>query len=75
MSANLIPILWGSTLQTLYMVAMSSLIGTLISQQYQGTILPLAAGFAVVSGISLMMVLIAEKGRLFSTHSPAANPH
>ena len=30
MSANLIPILWSSTLQTLYMVAMSTLIGTLI---------------------------------------------
>lgn len=30
MSANLIPILWGSTLQTLYMVAMSTLLGTLI---------------------------------------------
>ncbi|WP_313349466.1 methionine ABC transporter permease [Paracoccus sp. (in: a-proteobacteria)] len=30
MSANLIPILWHATLQTLYMVAMSTLIGTLI---------------------------------------------
>ena len=30
MSANLIPILWESTLQTLYMVAMSTVLGTLI---------------------------------------------
>jgi D-methionine transport system permease protein len=30
MSANLIPILWGSTLQTLYMVAMATVLGTLI---------------------------------------------
>ena len=30
MSANLIPILWESTLQTLYMVALSTLLGTLI---------------------------------------------
>ena len=30
MSANLIPILWEATLQTLYMVALSTLIGTLI---------------------------------------------
>lgn len=30
MSANLIPILWESTLQTLYMVFMSTLLGTLI---------------------------------------------
>ena len=30
MSANLIPILWESTLQTLYMVAMSTFLGTLL---------------------------------------------
>lgn len=30
MSANLIALLWGSTLQTLYMVALSTLLGTLI---------------------------------------------
>jgi len=30
MSANLIPLLWQATLQTLYMVAMSTLLGTLI---------------------------------------------
>ena len=30
MSANLHPILWGSTLQTLYMVAMATVLGTLI---------------------------------------------
>lgn len=30
MSANLIPILWASTLQTLYMVAMATALGTLI---------------------------------------------
>ena len=30
MSANLIPILWESTLQTLYMVAMATVLGTLI---------------------------------------------
>lgn len=30
MSANLIPILWEATLQTLYMVALSTLLGTLI---------------------------------------------
>ena len=29
MSANLIPILWDATLQTLYMVAISAILGTL----------------------------------------------
>ena len=39
--------------------------GALIGQAYDGTVFPLAAGFAAVSAISLVMVLIAEKGRLF----------
>lgn len=39
--------------------------GALIGQAYDGTILPMAVGFAGVSAISLIMVLIAEKGRLF----------
>ena len=40
-------------------------IGTLIGQLFDGTTTPLAAGFCVVSVISLVFVLIAEKGRLF----------
>ncbi|MDF1607459.1 multidrug effflux MFS transporter [Hoeflea sp. YIM 152468] len=41
------------------------IVGALIGQAYDGTIFPLVAGYAVVSAISLLMVLIAEKGRLF----------
>jgi len=45
-------------------------VGALIGQAFDGTIFPLAAGYAVVSAISLAMVLIAEKGRLFGTGLP-----
>jgi DHA1 family bicyclomycin/chloramphenicol resistance-like MFS transporter len=41
------------------------IIGAWIGQAFDGTILPLAAGFAVLSAIALIFVLIGEKGRLF----------
>jgi DHA1 family bicyclomycin/chloramphenicol resistance-like MFS transporter len=44
-------------------------IGALIGQAYDGTVLPLAAGFAGVSLVALIFVLIAEKGRLFGVGS------
>ncbi len=42
-----------------------ALTGALIGQYYDGTVLPLAIGFASVSGIALLFVLLAERGRLF----------
>ena len=45
-------------------------VGALIGQAYDGSIFPLAAGYAIVSAVSLIMVLIAEKGRLFGTGLP-----
>ena len=45
-------------------------VGALIGQAYDGTVFPLAAGYATVSAISLIMVLIAEKGRLFGVGTP-----
>jgi DHA1 family bicyclomycin/chloramphenicol resistance-like MFS transporter len=40
-------------------------VGALIGQAYDGSVLPLAVGYVLVSAISLLMVVIAEKGRLF----------
>ncbi|MFC3164276.1 multidrug effflux MFS transporter [Ciceribacter thiooxidans] len=42
-----------------------SLIGAAIGQAYDGTALPMVAGYFTVSLIGLVFVLIAEKGRLF----------
>lgn len=46
------------------------LVGALIGQAYDGTVFPLAAGYALVSMVAVVMVLIAEKGRLFGVGTP-----
>jgi DHA1 family bicyclomycin/chloramphenicol resistance-like MFS transporter len=48
------------------------LVGAAIGQAYDGTVFPLAAGYALASAISLVMVLIAERGRLFGVGDPDA---
>ncbi|MBB6466529.1 DHA1 family bicyclomycin/chloramphenicol resistance-like MFS transporter [Aminobacter lissarensis] len=47
------------------------LIGAAIGQSFDGTTVPLAIGFCGVAAIGLVMVLIAEKGKLFrGQHDP-----
>ena len=46
-------------------------IGAAIGQFYNGTTMPLAAGFCAVAAVGLVMVLIAEKGVLFRAHHDA----
>jgi MFS transporter, DHA1 family, multidrug resistance protein len=46
------------------------IVGALIGQAYDGTVFPLAAGYALVSAVAVVMVLIAEKGRLFGVGTP-----
>jgi DHA1 family bicyclomycin/chloramphenicol resistance-like MFS transporter len=46
-----------------------SIIGAAIGQAFDGTALPMVAGFFVVSVIGLVFVLIGEKGRLFQAHN------
>ncbi|MFN7055345.1 multidrug effflux MFS transporter [Hyphomonas sp.] len=45
---------------------MSSLIGLVIGAQFDGTTVPLTAGFTALGIAALIIVLITEKGRLFS---------
>ncbi|MCA1442415.1 multidrug effflux MFS transporter [Ensifer sp. IC4062] len=47
------------------------IIGALIGQAFDGTVMPLAAGFFTVAIFALAFVLIAEDGRLFRPHNPA----
>lgn len=47
-----------------------SVIGVVIGQAFDGTALPLVAGFFTVSIIGLIFVLIGEKGQLFQPHNP-----
>ena len=46
-----------------------SIIGAAIGQAFDGTALPMVAGFFVVSVIGLVFVLIGERGRLFQAHN------
>ena len=46
-----------------------ALIGAAIGQAYDGTALPMVAGFFTVSVIGLIFVLIGEKGQLFQPHN------
>jgi DHA1 family bicyclomycin/chloramphenicol resistance-like MFS transporter len=53
------------------------LIGAYIGQAFDGTVTPLAAGFCAVALLGLVMVLFAERGKLFSAPSQpkaAVNP-
>ncbi|MBR0555309.1 multidrug effflux MFS transporter [Ciceribacter sp. L1K23] len=45
------------------------LIGAVIGQAFNGTAIPMVAGFFTVSVIGLVFVLIAEKGKLFQAHN------
>lgn len=44
----------------------SSIIGMIIGSQFDGTTVPLTLGFATLGGASLIVILVTEKGRLFS---------
>ena len=47
-------------------------IGTVIGQDYDGTLLPFATGFFFCTVAALAVVLVVEKGRLFKPH-PTSN--
>lgn len=51
-----------------------ALIGTYIGQHYDGTLIPNAAGYAIMGGLVLICILIAEKGRLFGVGTQYAHP-
>ena len=44
---------------------LAGLLGTLIGRQFDGTTVPIIAGFAILGALSLLIVLWVEKGRLF----------
>ncbi|WEX11645.1 multidrug effflux MFS transporter [Chelativorans sp. AA-79] len=46
------------------------LFGALIGQAFDGTLVPLAAGYFTLGAIGLILVLIGERGRLFQQVSP-----
>ncbi len=55
----------GSSVQGFTTTLGGALLGALIGQSFDGTIVPLALGFAVLGMLGLGFVLFAENGRLF----------
>lgn len=65
-----------SSVQSFMQTAGGGLIGALIGQSFDGTVMPLAAGYCAVAFLGLVMVLIAERGKLFGApNAPAAKSH
>ncbi|MDH8211852.1 hypothetical protein QIG40_26975, partial [Klebsiella pneumoniae] len=44
-------------------------VGTAIGQTYNGTLVPLAVGGVLSSVVALLVVVVVEKGRLFTPHN------
>lgn len=57
-----------------YTTLAGALIGMLISQSFNGTVLPLAIGYLSIGVLGLAVALWTEKGRLFRPHNPDPLP-
>ena len=62
----------GASLQGFMSTVSGALVGALIGRQFDGTLLPLAAGSLCCGLASLLFVLLAEDGRLFRAHHTGA---
>jgi MFS transporter, DHA1 family, multidrug resistance protein len=52
-----------------YTTLAGTLLGLLIGQAFDGTVIPLGAGFLLLGVVGLLVVLWTERGRLFRPHS------
>ncbi len=59
-----------ASIQGFMQSVVGTLIGLAIGQSFQGTTLPLTLGFLLGSSAALVIVFIAERGRLFRAHHP-----
>ena len=64
-----------ASFQGLVSMVGASLIGFLIGQNFNGTVVPLEAGYLACGLLALVVVLIAEHGRLFRAHTHGAVRH
>ena len=59
-----------SSLIGVYTTVLGALCGFIIGGAYDGTVIPLAAGYFVLASLTLGVVLATERGRLFRPHGP-----
>jgi len=62
-----------SSVQSFVQTVFSGLIGALIGQAFDGTVMPLAAGYFFCSLAGLALVLVAERGKLFQAVNPPSH--
>lgn len=62
-----------SSIQGFIQTLGGGVVGAMIGQAFDGTVTPLAAGFFGVALVGLILVLVAERGRLFGTSSSAGH--
>lgn len=62
----------GSSVLGFASTAGSALLGSLVGLAFNGTTTPLVAGFFCFGATTLIVVFIAERGKLFQSHNPAA---
>ncbi|MGL4489963.1 MAG: multidrug effflux MFS transporter [Rhizobiaceae bacterium] len=62
-----------SSVQGFLQTMIGAVLGGLIGQAFDGTVLPISVSFAGLGLASLTCILIAEKGRLFGTGLPATH--
>ena len=63
-----------SSLQRSFSTVCGAVIGTLIGQQFDGTLVPLYAGITASAALALVAVLWVERGRLFDRGAPVGPP-
>lgn len=61
-----------SSLQGFISMVGASLIGFVIGQAFNGSVVPMEAGYLLCGLCALALVLVAERGRLFQSHDVAA---
>lgn len=60
-----------SSFQQTMRTFLGACIGAIIGAQFNGSVVPIAAGFCICGVISLCLVLASERGRLFTRRTPA----
>ncbi len=54
-----------ASVQGFVMMVGGSILGTAIGQQFNGTTLPMTAGFAITGILGIVVILVTERGRMF----------
>jgi DHA1 family bicyclomycin/chloramphenicol resistance-like MFS transporter len=63
-----------SSVQTFIRTVIAAVAGALIGQQFDGTPMPMIAGFLFCGLAALLILLIGEKGKLLRRHNPPGTP-